>query len=435
MNLKKTPTMQAQLFYNEEDRRAQEQALRDQAQARDYRIQAQDDAGLPPAAPIVLPAVVRGGGGGGGGPARPILQQPPADINLQRGLNRNNLVNHIVNNCQTRVECMFDHKEDLGVYNSSTNQPSSFYPGLCKDHVLKIFGLEETRGTTPFENSEMFNCIMPKARIRLVARKLPSSGSNIAFRNNDIIIPFLERFRDNYEVGALFEARDLSRDQLQRLAGYKFSPQLLNFFRMAFYKTRFTNPCDPFDQSECDYTRFLSACLAYVITTYALVPNESLDDFEQAFLGDAATIVVEMMIRTQNRSLSSTLDQFPTLNRDDGGRSLLYRVVDCQTNSITSRARPNATLVDDVGLVAVTNICEGEPIILSNRLADNEYNQIIFASPTGDLSRPERPPAASEPNAGGVSSGAQIRWINGEADTTIRSGLRNCTLKVGTFSF
>lgn len=406
----------------------QEEQIQQQAQQ-----QAQDVD--PPAVPLFGAA----GGVGGDpyvnfGPRNVIPNYLRYVINADTDIE--NTIAAIINTCPLETKCLLDHSANLGPFTSKSEKMSSAFPGLCKEHVCQILGLDEIDSdpNTPWMNPNV-DCNRKSHRRFLIARKLPSRTNNVAFETNDIIIPYINNDPNDYEIGMVYRIKDPNNPP----EGYKFSKQLANFFKMAFNDPRkVIDICDPFKFSEdrCDYTKVLCSCLVYIICCYHYNAMRGLDRREILFLGGTAAIIISKMIRDQNVMFQMVVNQYPNLRGllQEPGMTLLIRLMELNSDSIRSRIAPNVAF-GPRGLYAIRNICDGEPLSLEANIPYEAQGFIIFTPPSGNSNTVVKPPTRQGDRYSKESRSFDTKMAVNDADGTMEDTLKNCSIKIGSFTF
>lgn len=192
------------------------------------------------------------------------------------------------NNCDVECKCIFDH-ETSDMYHGAGMSMSNILPGVCKDHVTSLFGLDET--VDEIKYIDPTQCKSKIIRLpRIWARTL--DPEYYAFNTYDWILPQFTPL----EMLTIF-SKDIDDDLFSNL---HVSFQLKNFLRDVQESTvREVDICKPVGTfgNHCNRKEFINVCALYsLLTSKYLDVQDDLgnhyDILAAQILGDAAGLQI-----------------------------------------------------------------------------------------------------------------------------------------------
>lgn len=264
------------------------------------------------------------------------------------------------NNCDVECRCIFDH-ETSDMYHSGGMVMSNILPGVCRDHVTSLFGLDET-----VDDLKYIDPNQCKSKVihlpRIWARTL--DPEYYAFNTYDWILPQFTPL----EMLTIF-SKDIDSDIFRNL---HISFQLRNFLRDVQESTiKEVDICKPVGTfgNHCNRKEFINVCALYALLTsrYLDVQDDlgtHYDIYAAQILGDAAALQIFINQKIIRKCIDRMINSPENLNivRKSKQKIVFYNfLARCELKFENTKAiyKPNVVYENKM-ISALKNICDRE---------------------------------------------------------------------------
>lgn len=265
-----------------------------------------------------------------------------------------------MSSCEVTCRCIFDHGSP-DMFHGAGKSMSNILPGVCKDHVTSIFGLDETIDDIKYIDPN--NCrkkiiYMP----RVWARTLDKDY--YAFNKHDWILPQFTAL----ELLTIF-SENIDSDILANL---HLSYSLKNFIRkiqsVTIPEIDICKPVGTFG-THCNKKQFLNVCALYALLTsrYLDVPDDlgsHYDVLAAQVLGDAAALQILMNHRIIRKCIDDMLNSRENIQivAKSKTKIVLYNFLarcDIKFPNTKAMYKPNSEYKNNM-ITAMENVCDRE---------------------------------------------------------------------------